>query len=222
MSATHSSPRLRTFLGLFSSSLLLGLSGALMPGPLFAAVVAGAAASGFWAGPALVLGHAVLELAIVLALARGLGQLLARPAVMRGVAVSGGLVLLWLGYGMLSAGLAQQVTIDLTGTTPLDATPIFVGALVSVSNPYFVLWWATAGATYVALSLRSGSAGLSAFYTGHILSDFLWYALVALLVATGRQFLGAGPYNLLIAVAGGFLICMAAYFLYAAARPRPA
>src|SRR5687768_3952780 len=70
----------RTLVGIFISSLLLGFSGALMPGPVFAAVVAGAASSGFWFGPAVVLGHGVLELATVLVLVRGLGAVLARPA----------------------------------------------------------------------------------------------------------------------------------------------
>jgi threonine/homoserine/homoserine lactone efflux protein len=200
--------------------LLLGFSGALMPGPLFAAVVAGAAASGFWYGPATVLGHGLLELVVVLALARGLGTLLARPAATRAIAAAGGLTLLWLGYGMLADGLARRVAVDLGSQAPVDAMPVVIGAVVSAGNPYWVLWWATAGTTYVALALRSGAAGLGAFYTGHILSDLLWYALVAAVVASGRQWLGPGPYNAIIAAAGAFLIVMALYFLRTAVRPR--
>jgi threonine/homoserine/homoserine lactone efflux protein len=192
-----------------------------MPGPVFAAVVAGAASSGFWYGPAVVLGHGMLELATVLVLVRGLGGVLARPEVTRGIAAMGGLTLLWLGSQMVLDGLAQRVPIDLSGSAPVDATPVVLGVMLSATNPYFVLWWATAGATYVALSLRHGGAGPAAFYTGHILSDLIWYALVAAVVASGRAFLGEvarGPYNVVIAVAGAFLICMAAFFLRTAAR----
>ena len=211
----------RTLFGIFFSSLLLGFSGALMPGPVFAAVVAGAAASGFWYGPAVVLGHGVLELATVLVLVRGLGGVLARPGVTRGIAAAGGVTLLWLGWQMVVDGVAQRVPIDLSGSAPVDATPVVLGVVLSATNPYFVLWWATAGATYVALSLRQGVAGPAAFYTGHILSDLIWYALVAAVVASGRAFLGEaarGPYNVVIAVAGVFLICMAAVFLKTAVR----
>src|SRR5436189_100025 len=83
----------RTLPGLFFSSLLVGFSGALMPGPLFAAVVAGVAGTGFWAGPALVTGHALLELLVVVAVARGLGALVRRPAVTRAIAAAGRSVL---------------------------------------------------------------------------------------------------------------------------------
>ena len=211
----------RTLLGIFFSSLLLGFSGALMPGPVFAAVVAGAASSGFWYGPAVVLGHGVLELATVLVLVRGLGSVMARPVVTRWTAAAGGVTLLWLGGQMVLDGLAQRVPIDLSGTASVDATPVVLGVVLSATNPYFVLWWATAGATYVALSLRHGAVGPAAFYTGHILSDLLWYALVAAVVASGRQLLGEavrGPYTVVIATAGAFLICMAVFFLRTALR----
>lgn len=193
-----------------------------MPGPVFAAVLAGAASSGFWYGPAVVLGHGVLELVTVLVLARGLGSVMARPVVTRGIAAAGGLTLLWLGSQMVRDGLTQRVPTDLSGAAQVDATPVVLGIVLSATNPYFVLWWATAGATYVALSLRHGAMGVAAFYTGHILSDLLWYALVAAMVASGRQLLGdavRGPYNAVIAAAGAFLICMAFYFLATAAHP---
>ena len=211
----------RTLAGIFGSSFLLGMSGALMPGPVFAAVVAGAAASGFWYGPAVVLGHGLLELATVLVLVRGLGRVLARPVVTRSIAAAGGVTLLWLGSQMVRDGVAQRVPIDLSGGAPLGAAPVILGIVLSATNPYFVLWWATAGATYVALSLRHGAVGPAAFYGGHVLSDLAWYAVVAAVVASGRQLLGSGvqgTYNAVIAAAGVFLIGMAVYFLVTAVR----
>ena len=213
----------RTLAGIFGSSFLLGFSGALMPGPVFAAVVAGAAAAGFWYGPAVVLGHGLLELATVVVLARGLGSVMARPAVTRAIAAAGGLTLLWLGSQMVLDGLAQRGPIDLSQVAPVGVMPVALGAALSATNPYFVLWWATAGATYVALSLRHGVVGPAAFYTGHILSDLVWYTLVAAVVASGRTLLGEavrGPYNVVIAAAGVFLIVMAAVFLRTAVRSR--
>ena len=36
------------------------------------------------------------------------------------------------------------------------------GVAVSVANPFWLLWWATIGAAYVAASLEEGAAGVGA------------------------------------------------------------
>jgi threonine/homoserine/homoserine lactone efflux protein len=211
-----------TLPGLFVSSLLVGFSGALMPGPLLAAVIAGVAAGGFWTAPALVTGHAVLELFVVVAVAHGLGRVLRRPAVTRAIAAVGGLVLLWLAWNMIADGLAQRVVAEGATAPPATQASVLVGAVVSGTNPYWLLWWATAGASYVALALSRGAPGLVAFYFGHVLSDYSWYAAVALAVAGGRRVLGPAVYNATAVAAGGFLVLMALLFLRAAVRSGPA
>jgi hypothetical protein len=95
---------------------------------------------------------------------------------------------------------------------------VLVGAIVSGSIRYWLLWWATAGASYIALALSRGASGLVAFYFGHVLSDYSWYAAVALAVAGGRRVLGPAVYNATAVVAGGFLAIMAILFLRAAVR----
>ena len=47
--------------GLASTSFIVALSGALMPGPLLTVTVGEAARRGFWAGPLIMVGHALLE-----------------------------------------------------------------------------------------------------------------------------------------------------------------
>jgi threonine/homoserine/homoserine lactone efflux protein len=207
-------------LGLLTTSFLVGISGALMPGPLFAAVVAGAVAAGFWAGPALVLGHGLLELALVLALSQGLGRVLRHHGVTRAIAAVGGLTLLWLAAGMIQDGLAQRVAAGTAAGGGVLPSPVIVGAAVSASNPYWWLWWATIGTTYLALALQHGAGGLASFFTGHILSDLAWYSFVALAVAAGRDVLGPRVYNGVVVAAGAFLCVMALVFLRAALWPR--
>jgi threonine/homoserine/homoserine lactone efflux protein len=189
-----------------------------MPGPLLVAVITGTAATGFWTGEAMVAGHALLELAVVIAVARGLGSLLRRPAVTRAIAAAGGLTLLWLASGMVRDGLAQHVAAG-EAASAVAGAPLLVGAVVSASNPYWLLWWATAGASYIALSLSRGVPGLGAFFVGHILSDFLWYSLVAAAVVAGRGVMGPAAYNGVVVAAGLFLAAMAVLFLRTALRP---
>ncbi len=65
---------------IFASALVIGLSGAMMPGPLLTASIGYTVERGFLAGgPLLVLGHAILELALVALVLAGIGPFLSRP-----------------------------------------------------------------------------------------------------------------------------------------------
>ncbi len=77
---------------IFFSSLLIAYSGAMMPGPMLAVVVTESPKQGFKAGPLVVLGHAMLELALLVALVIGFGSLLERGGASRRRTVVGGIV----------------------------------------------------------------------------------------------------------------------------------
>lgn len=203
-------------IAIFTTSLFVGFSGALMPGPLLTVVISGSARRGFWEGPALVLGHAVAEFLIVAALAAGLSRLLKRSLVAGLIGLLGGAFLLWMGLDIARSAWWGTVSLErATGAEAgLQLGPIITGIVVSISNPYWVLWWATVGASYVALSLGRGPLGLGSFYLGHILSDLSWYSLVALLIARGKTLLSQSVYRLILLVCGLFLIALSIYFVY--------
>jgi threonine/homoserine/homoserine lactone efflux protein len=118
------------------------------------------------------------------------------------------------GQGMPSiAGASHQFT------TYNPTRPILGGIAVSLSNPYWSLWWATVGATFMnwSNSLGLGLLGLASFYFGHILADYAWYGLVSLGIASGRRFMTDAVYRGLILACGLFLWIMAGYFLYSGA-----
>ncbi len=203
-------------IAIFTTSLFVGFSGALMPGPLLTVVISGSARRGFWEGPALVLGHAVAEFLIVAALAAGLSRLLKRDLVAGLIGLLGGAFLLWMGLDIARSAWWGTVSLErATGAEAgLQLGPIITGIVVSISNPYWILWWATVGASYVALSLGRGPLGLGSFYFGHILSDLSWYSLVALLIARGKTLLSQSVYRLILLVCGLFLIALSIYFVY--------
>jgi len=233
-------------LAIFGTSFVVGLSGALMPGPLVTLAIAESARSGFARGPAVVAGHAVVELAAVVGLVLGVSQLVQDQGVAGAIGVVGGLVLLWMGYGMGRGAWRGEVALSLesqpvelepaaagagagpSGSAggemslafrPLLASPVLRGGAVSVSNPYWLLWWATVGATYVSRSLALGVAGLVAFYLGHILSDLGWISLVSLVVASGRRALSQSIYRGVIVLCAVALAVLGAYFLWSGAPP---
>jgi threonine/homoserine/homoserine lactone efflux protein len=61
-----------------------------MPGPLLAVTISQSVRRGFWAGPQLILGHGILELALIAALGAGLSGLIDNKLVPAVVGMAGG------------------------------------------------------------------------------------------------------------------------------------
>jgi threonine/homoserine/homoserine lactone efflux protein len=99
------------------------------------------------------------------------------------------------------------------GPASMAALLVPAGVLVSVSNPFWIIWWATIGAAYMTESLDRGAAGVSSFFTAHILSDFAWLSLVAFVLATGRRLMSKNVYRAILAVCGLFLLALGARFI---------
>src|SRR4030042_977661 len=109
-------------LAIFGGSMLISLSGALMPGPLFTLSVRETLRRGFWVGPLVAIGHAIVELALVIALALGLSEFLGEGTGTAVIAIVGGLFLLWMGYQMLRTAPRQELNLS-PGATPQDPDP---------------------------------------------------------------------------------------------------
>jgi len=198
---------------IFGTAFVVGLSGAMMPGPLLAASVSEAARRGFRAGPLLVLGHAIVELLLVVALVWGLSEVLEQSLVAGIIGVVGGLFLLGMAFALLRQ--ARRAV------APLEVSPqparqgrwlLATGAVLSVANPFWIMWWATVGTTWVLWSLAAGAIGVVVFYLGHILSDLGWYSMVSLVVARGRRLMSLRVYRGLLLACGVALIGLGVYF----------
>ncbi len=203
----------------FTTALLVGLSGALMPGPLTAVTVEYALRRGYRAAPLTTLGHALLEVIIVILLLVGLEGYLALPPVAGGIGLAGGLVMAWMGYGMIRG--SARVTLTPHPSSGRDRSmdsPFWSGLVATLSNPYWFLWWATIGAGYVALSRNHGLPGVLSFYGGHILADFLWLSLLAAAVVTGKRWLTDRIYRWIVLGLGLFLIAFSLYFFWSGLR----
>jgi threonine/homoserine/homoserine lactone efflux protein len=222
-----------TVIGIAVTSFIVGLSGAMMPGPVLSVTIEetvarvraadaqerearGRRLGAALAGPLVVLGHGLLEVLLVAAITLGLGRLLTRGPVVGVIGLVGGAVLLWMGWGML----ASLRTLRLEGGQGRGRRthPVLAGILTSLSNPYWAIWWATVGLSYIALSLQRGVLGLSFFYLGHILSDLTWYSSVSVTLALGRRLLTDKSYRGLVTACAVFLVGFGVYFGYAGMR----
>ncbi|MCK8602961.1 LysE family translocator [Desulfoferrobacter suflitae] len=199
------------------ASFTLALSGALMPGPLLTITISESARRGFPAGPLLMVGHALLELLLVVAVIQGLGSYLRRPTVIGCIALMGGLLLLYLGVDMVRSAGKLSLREEMQGTSPgYSRHPVLLGVLASISNPYWTLWWATIGLGYLVTAMEFGYAGVAAFFVGHIAADFAWYSLVSLGISRGKTFLPDSGYRHIIRFCGVFLFFFGGWFLLSA------
>jgi len=196
---------------------VIGLSGAVMPGPLLTVNITASLRRGAVAGPIVVFGHAIAEIGILLAIYFGLSSLVSRPQVFWWIAVLGGAVLILLGAIMIADLLRRKVRLELAGSANYsDKRLVLLGGLVSVSSPYWILWWVTVGTLLISQSLAFGVIGLVVFYFGHILSDLAWYSVVSILVARGKKYVNNALYQSLIAICALFLVALGIYFIQSA------
>ncbi|HID87898.1 MAG TPA: lysine transporter LysE [Anaerolineae bacterium] len=195
---------------------LVSLSGVMAPGPISAMSFSQGTQRGFHAGPLISAGHALTELILVAGLAVGLGQVLQQSLVAGLIGLLGGAFLLWMGVDLVRSawrGGAMLNSQGGQGAARLGLVP--AGALLSVSNPYWLLWWATVGAANMISFLKYGLLGLATFYLSHILMDFGWNSLLSLIGASGRQVLSERVYRGILAACGLFLMAFSVYFVIA-------
>jgi threonine/homoserine/homoserine lactone efflux protein len=202
-------------LGLFASSFVVALSGAVMPGPVFTAVVSESARRGPSAGPLFMGGHAILELALVALIALGLGSFLAARQVFIATSLLGGAIMLVMAISMFVS--LPKLRLETADRGKRYARILLSGAALSLSNPYWTVWWISIGLGWITRSLEFGPAGVAAFYLGHIGGDLAWYSFVSFMVSRGRRFLTDGRYRVLIGACAAALALFGAQFIWAGA-----
>lgn len=234
--------------GIAVTSFIVGLSGAMMPGPVLTVTIGETAARlrtgfpgagrdandrsllpteigrfrrriqvrGALVGPLIVLGHGILEILLVVGVILGLGRLLVLGPVIGTISLVGGAVLLWMAWGMFRS--VKCLSLRTTTSAEGGRHPILAGILTTLSNPYWILWWATIGLSYIALSLKLGPVGLVSFYVGHILSDLAWYGSVSVTLALGGRLLTDRTYRGMLATCAVLLLGFGLYFGYAGVR----
>ncbi len=201
---------------LFVTAFVISISGALAPGPMLTYTVGESVTRGWNAGPLIVLGHALLEIALIISLFLGLNKVLTNDMVKGTIGFVGGGVLLWMGANILLQLFRKGFNLDLGGEgikIGFWKNPILGGAVVSLSNPYFLIWWATIGFTYLVYSVEYGLLGICLFVAGHLLADLLWYTAISVFVAKGKSYIKPGVYQGVLAACGVFMVVIGLVFI---------
>ncbi len=193
---------------IFLQSLLIGYSGAMMPGSLLTYTIDRSIKAGAKSGPLIVIGHSLLELVIVVLIFAGAGRVLATDTAQMIIGFAGGLVLNLMGIGMIRDALLNRLTIN-TESRPehVKSSMIAAGAIISAANPYFIFWWAVIGLGLILSAYKAfGIAGVVIFYLGHTLADLTWYSFISYLISKTRRFINLKIYKVVI-IALGLCLC---------------
>lgn len=202
-------------LSILVNSLLIGYSGAMMPGSLLTYTIDKSLSHGKRSGLIISLGHALLELLLTVLLLLGLGPVLATVPAQIFVGLAGGLVLLWMAYGMINSVLKGTLAVP-TGNTAkkADKGMLLSGAVISASNPYFIIWWTAVGLSLMLSAWSQfGLLGVAVFYIGHILADITWYTFLSVLIAKTRNFMNLKAYRAIILCLGLLLVYFSTKFI---------
>jgi threonine/homoserine/homoserine lactone efflux protein len=201
-----------SLLAFLVEATLISLSGVLAPGPITALVV-GKGGQSPHAGALVAIGHGIVEVPLMVAVFYGVGRLMELSYVQAGIALLGGLSLLVMGVGMLR-GIRQAEV----GADQDTRSPIVAGILLSIGNPYFLVWWATVGAALIMRSFCFGVFGFVAFGALHWLCDLAWGYFLSALSFRGGAFFGRRFQQVVFAVCGMFLVFSSARLLVEAAK----
>ena len=202
---------------IFLSALTVGFSGALMPGSLLTYTIRQALSVGRRAGFIVATGHALLELVLIILIFMGFDTVLNSRYAQIGIGLIGGTLLMFMGVDMIRGAIRNTVKVQTEAGTALSKSLLLSGILISVANPFFLLWWSIIGLGFIMQAFNSfGIAGVVIYYIGHICADYIWYGSISVIVGTTRKFIREKPYRVLIAALGGLLIFFGGKFLFTA------
>ncbi|HEC02891.1 MAG TPA: hypothetical protein ENI81_05080 [Phycisphaerales bacterium] len=190
---------------------VISLSGVMAPGPVTAAAIGMGSRSRF-AGSLIAVGHGVVEFPLIILIVLGAGRVLKLPAAQIGIGLAGGIILLVMGIGMLRAlRSAEQSNARLSG-----GAPVLTGILLTATQPYFLLWWATVG---LALATQAADLGMWAFVLFamvHWVCDFVWLSILSWASYKGSTVLGPRIVRIVLMICASALVVFGVCFVFRA------
>ena len=191
-------------------------SGALAPGPLFFKNIAEGTKSGARSGLAFAVGHTVVEFSLVIVLALGLLTVVDQPLVRLVVGIVGGTALLIFGVMQIREASSFKPHEESKEVAGLKSN-LLLGSIFTGLNPYFVVWWLSAGLRLILDSLTLASlAGVIIMYAAHVWMDYAWMIGTAYLAKRGIKLVGRQGFRIGMIIFGVVLIGFGLYFVVTA------
>ena len=190
---------------------IISISGAMQPGPVTATAITMGTRSR-WAGSLLAVGHGIVEFPLMVLIIFGLGAIFQKTSAQIVIGILGGLALLYMAYGMFKT---VSRSVDIQAGAKKDK-PILAGIVLTVSNPYFLIWWATVGLGLAITATKFGLYAFALFAIVHWLVDLLWVTALSLASFHGTTLFGPKVQQRVMQVCAGAMLFFGLFFLYKA------
>lgn len=206
---------------IFVFSFLIALTGALAPGPVLTfTIYKSVQKRGYLAGFFIILGHATLEFALICLLLLGASLFFQNILFLTIIGIVGGIFLVIFGILVIKDTYKKDFTIDFEITEDdikgYKGNSFLGGIIVSLSNPFWTLWWAVIGLSFMInfnISFENPTA-LLLFYLGHELGDFAWYVPLSIFVYFGGKSLNPKIFKYVLYGCGIFMIGFGIYLAF--------
>ena len=195
-------------------SFLIALTGALTPGPLLTFTIYKSLQQkrGYLAGIFIILGHALIELILILVLLAGASLLFQNIIFLTLIGIIGGIFLLVFGFLVIRDTIKSDPSVDFNlkdnYLKGYKGNSFIGGIIVSLSNPYWTFWWAVVGLGFLVnfnITFATPIA-LLLFFIGHELGDIVWYLPISTFVYLGGKTLNPKIYKYVLISCGAFMI----------------
>ena len=203
-------------------SFLVALTGALSPGPLLTFTIYKSLQNkrGYLAGFFIILGHALIELILILVLLAGATILFQNIVFLTIIGIIGGSFLIIFGILVIKDTYKKDPDIDFNlqdnNMKGYKGNSFLGGIIVSLSNPYWEFWWAVIGLGFMVnynISF-SNPVGLLLFFIGHELGDIVWYVPVSTFTYLGGKKLNPKIYRYILIICASFMIIFGLYLIH--------
>lgn len=206
-------------LGFGAQVVFTSASGVISPGPLFFANLVYGSKQGIYSGIKMAHGHTIVELPLIIILASGLitfSSITTTNLVSKLISLSGGIVILVFSAVQIEALLKKKKgEKKIYFNTHNKKDPLIIGSILSALNPFFILWWLTAGLKLISdsLELYGFAMGIVVVFSFHIWMDYGWLAVTAHLVSRGTLIFRSKYYPILLLALNAALIYYGIYFI---------
>jgi threonine/homoserine/homoserine lactone efflux protein len=193
--------------------LIISCTGAMQPGPVTATVIT-MGSRNRWAGTLLAVGHGIIEFPLMVVIILGMGKYFQIPKVQIVIGLTGGMFLIFMAIQTF-INLKSKIS---TESKAVKGKPVLAGIILSASNPYFLIWWATVG---LALATQAAEWGIWAFVLfalAHWSVDLIWLQLLSFASFKGSVLLGPRGLQVVLVFCAAALLIFGLIFICNAVR----
>jgi len=202
---------------LFFTGIAIGLSGAMIPGPLTLFTISQVLKSNRFAGLKIVAGHVAIDLVFILVILFGLHGFLGSKDFLSATSAIGGLALITMGV-ILIVSAPGMTFLSKKADSPFNKGLFLGGIAFSLASPGFIIWWATIGVSTAVRSLLFGVSGLAMLSLGHWLADVGWYWTLSYALDKGKSYISEKMCRNIVRFFSLILIILGIQFLVSGIR----